>query len=250
MKILLANGCSHTAGCEIEYKRQPECFDKAWPKFLADKLGYDHINLAKGGSSNYRIIRTTQNWIIKNVLLDKTYKSEDVCVIIMWSGFDRKEVYFHDTNVLDDINPLCKPEYINTKMVKEINALKDVIVYFHDDVFSNHEFITMFINFYEFLENNSIKAYFVNGIKEVLKLEYADNRHRLFNDYSNALKYIEVKKINYLGLYEESDVFFPHMSKISKIPMPHHVEFAHWGEDGQKYWADFLFKKFFTKKII
>ena len=45
MKILLANGDSHTSGAEIEYHFQPHCYEKAWPKRLANKIGYEsYIN--------------------------------------------------------------------------------------------------------------------------------------------------------------------------------------------------------------
>ena len=250
MKILLANGCSHTSGAEIEYKNQVECHHKAWPKFIADKLGCGYVNLAKAGSGNQRIIRTTQSWIIDNVIINKNYRPEDITLFIMWSGLDRKEVYFRDTNVLDDINPLCKPEYIRTNMVKEINTLKDVIVYFHDILFSNYEFLMMFINFNSFLENNKIKVYYANGINEVMKPSDMDNTHRLYHDYTNLMNYINSKQINYMNINEQNDVFFHHMNNYSKIPMPKHVEFAHWGEDGQIYWANKVYDYFFNKKLI
>ena len=47
---LVANGCSHTAGAEMEYTYQSKCYNKAWPKHLADILGCTHTNL-----SNWRI---------------------------------------------------------------------------------------------------------------------------------------------------------------------------------------------------
>ncbi len=252
MKLLLANGCSHTAGCEVEYKNQPECYEKAWPKFLADRLGYEYHNLAKAGASNQRIIRTTQSWIIKNILKEKKYKKEDVCVVIMWSGFDRREVYFHDTNVLDDVNPLCKPEYIRTQMNKEIIRLGKSIVDFHDPLFSSFEFLTMMINFTEFLENNKIKYYYINGLNFPLKKEWLDNTHILYNDYITLYDYIceKIPRSRYLGFIEETETFWVHMSEASKIPMPPHVEFAHWGEDGQKYWSEWVFEKLFNKKLL
>jgi hypothetical protein len=252
MKLLLVNGCSHTAGAEIEYKNQPTCYEKAWPKFVADRLGCEHLNIAKAGSSNQRIIRTTQSWIIKNVLIKKKYKPEDVAIMIMWSGFDRKEVYFHDTNILDDVNPLCKPEYIRTQMSKEIVRLGQSIVDFHDSLFSSFEFLTMMINFTEFLENNKIKYYYINGMTAPLKKEWLDNTHTLYYDYMALYDYVceKIPDNRYIGFKEEMDTFWEHMSKISQIPMPSHVEFAHWGEDGQKYWADIVFKKFFNKKLI
>ena len=53
---LVANGCSHTSGAEIEYASQNKCHDKAWPKHLANLLGYDHVNLSMSGASSHRVI--------------------------------------------------------------------------------------------------------------------------------------------------------------------------------------------------
>ena len=60
---LVANGCSHTAGAEIEFPMQGKCYDKAWPKHLADLWGYDYTNLSISGGSQKRIIRTTIEFI-------------------------------------------------------------------------------------------------------------------------------------------------------------------------------------------
>ena len=56
-KSLLVNGCSHTAGAELEYPGQGICYEKAWGKHLADKLNYEYFNYATSGASNARIVR-------------------------------------------------------------------------------------------------------------------------------------------------------------------------------------------------
>jgi len=45
MITLLANGCSHTAGAEIRYPLQDKCYINAWPRWLADDMGWDWVNL-------------------------------------------------------------------------------------------------------------------------------------------------------------------------------------------------------------
>ena len=57
--ILIANGCSHTAGAEIEAPLQGHCYKKAWPKKLADSLTFKHVNLALYGATDDRVARTT-----------------------------------------------------------------------------------------------------------------------------------------------------------------------------------------------
>ena len=93
MTTLLANGCSHTAGAEIEYTLQNKSYVNAWPRWLADDMGWDWVNLAESGYCNEQIRRTTIEWIIEHVELTNRYKLEELVVIIMWAGFDRFEAW-------------------------------------------------------------------------------------------------------------------------------------------------------------
>ena len=88
--ILVANGCSHTAGAEMEYPSQRKCYDKAWPKHLADILKCDHINLSDSGASTHRVVRTTIRYIIDS--FSKKNNLSDHLFIINWPGAYRTEL--------------------------------------------------------------------------------------------------------------------------------------------------------------
>jgi len=76
MKKLLTNGCSHIEGSETE---------KSIGDFISEHLKYKHVNLAEGGGSNHRIMRTTMEYCENN----------DVdLVIIGWSTHERFEFSF------------------------------------------------------------------------------------------------------------------------------------------------------------
>ena len=70
MKKLLANGCSHTEGSECNV---------SFGDFFTD---YEHVNIAKGGGGNERILRTTMEYCENN---------EVDLVIIGWSTHERFE---------------------------------------------------------------------------------------------------------------------------------------------------------------
>ena len=89
--ILVSNGCSHTAGAELDHPSQGECYEKAWPKHLADSLGYEYINLSMSGASTNRIIRTTYEFIYDYIKKSKNFK--ELFIIILWPGIYRTEVY-------------------------------------------------------------------------------------------------------------------------------------------------------------
>ena len=88
--ILVANGCSHTAGAEMEYPSQRRCYEKAWPRYLAEKLGYDHVNLSDSGASGHRVVRTTIRYVLDQ--FKEKNNLQDHLFIINWPGAHRTEL--------------------------------------------------------------------------------------------------------------------------------------------------------------
>ena len=79
MPKLLTNGCSITLGAELgestkthksgfEYQHCDTDYRhrERWSTKLADKLDMEPINLARGGGSNWRIWRNTQDYLLEN----------------------------------------------------------------------------------------------------------------------------------------------------------------------------------------
>lgn len=95
MPRVVAFGCSFTYGHGL-----PDCYDGkigcgpnpsnfAWPRLLANKLGYTFANMGKGGSGNTEIL-----WR----LLNFNFEVDDVCVI-MWSYFDRSNFFRYSNDI-------------------------------------------------------------------------------------------------------------------------------------------------------
>jgi hypothetical protein len=260
MKILFFNGDSHTAGAEMEYEMQPECKHMAWPKILSDKIGVPHVNIAKSGASNQYIFRTTQDWVIENIIINKVYKPEDVFVTIMWTGFDRQEIYFHDTNIIDNINPLATPDFFHTKMISELTNLQKTMVDFSDNLFVDFKALTIVYNMSFWLDSIGIKHRFINGIyhfPEINYLNYEYRKHAYYNSYKNLLlAYGDDKIKNHVGFSDNNETYYTHMKMYSKIPLPEYSKFQHWGEDGHKYWSNRIYELFYihdknaNKKLI
>jgi hypothetical protein len=238
MGIMLFNGCSHTAGSEIEYTNQSSCYEKSWGKFLSNMAGDEYVNIAMAGSSNEYIFRTTQDWIIENVLINKSHKIEDLHVFVMWSGFDRKEIYFSDTNTMDNVNPLSDSKLHSTKMKYEFDKFKDVIVYFHDILYSNLKNLILVNNLSIFLDIFKIKYTFLNGLHSFLSLEDADKNHILHSSYINNLwLYDDTKKIKHVGFNNTDQTFFGHLTNKTNFKWSVHSKKGHFGEDAHEYWA-------------
>lgn len=96
--ILMANGCSHTAGAEIEHPQQGECYDKAWPKFLAEKLDAEKCdNLSMSGASCHRVVRTTFEYLHEHAQ-KYNYNFKNLFIVILWPGWYRTEIHSEDNN--------------------------------------------------------------------------------------------------------------------------------------------------------
>ena len=117
---LFTNGCSFTWGAEIlqsqfgimpfdnisEDSIKYETFRKehVWAYFLKEKFHdvekYD--NLARGGSSNKRIVRTTLDYFLN--LIDKGIRVDDYVAVIQWTDMNRTEVYDESINDYQYVN--------------------------------------------------------------------------------------------------------------------------------------------------
>ena len=75
VKFLYANGCSHTAGSEIEgsgINSSQYNIERSYPAIIANKLKCKYFNDSYPGGSNIRIYRKTlsflSNWLIEQKL--------------------------------------------------------------------------------------------------------------------------------------------------------------------------------------
>ena len=84
---LLTNGCSFTQGIYDNFNEQDAC-----PYQLADKVGWQVDNLAKGGGSNARIFRTTMEYLLDN--------TPDY-VAIASTQHDRHELPYHTGDMIN-----------------------------------------------------------------------------------------------------------------------------------------------------
>lgn len=157
---LVANGCSHTAGAEMEFPYQGKCYDKAWPKYLADSLGCSHTNLSNSGASSHRVVRTTMRYVLDNFKAKNTLK--DHFFVILWPGAYRTEIrgtsnLYHDDGWMplvvgnDEDYKKSLPKsiynYYRSWVITSEEPIKARMDYLHDILFLQHFFVTYKIKF-------------------------------------------------------------------------------------------------------
>lgn len=93
--MILANGCSFTEGYDL-----PRAAD-AWPFQLGNILNQSVTNLALGGASNDRIVRT---------LKESLSQSMPDFVVVGWTQFDRNEISHHSGSYIRTTTLNCLAE--------------------------------------------------------------------------------------------------------------------------------------------
>ena len=240
--ILFANGCSHTAGAEIEFKIQNCCYEKAWPKHLADSLNMEWTNMALSGGSAERIIRTTIQWFGED-----PRRIKNTFAIIGWPGPWRseikldKQVNFNIPEKLlksdaqwQSINVNNNETYL--KLVKEGRLSEDFYKYYQ---------------YWCLLGNDDQK--WINYITDIICLQSYFKSLRipyLFFHTSSAISYSQEhfsfsKQIDtrfWLNTpFKNEDSFCAILGKTFKYAPKSATN--HFGEDGQQAWAKILEKK-------
>jgi len=87
VRLVVTNGCSFTHGTSLA---EPE--RTCWPRVLADALDAPLVNLAAGGGSNHRLVRTTVEQLPQ--VVDRAgCTPQETLFVAMWTELARSEVY-------------------------------------------------------------------------------------------------------------------------------------------------------------
>lgn len=133
--LFFANGDSHTIGSELKNEH-------AYAFSLAKKLKFNNIiNIAEGGASNDKILRTTEKY-----LLDCDYKNTyPNFILIGWSAYTRLDWYYNGRYISVPSADSMVAETQNTKRFEYSKTLfkDDIFIskftkYFHDKIYNLH----------------------------------------------------------------------------------------------------------------
>jgi hypothetical protein len=182
-KHIFANGCSNT--CAID----PEQIDKhdinahkitvrhdlVYPGRIREKLNIpEYTNMALGGGSNDRIVRTTIKWLNDNYITQHR-DTQELLVIIGWTQYYRREFTWSDKSEVRE-NTFDTPFYPFNRFwpgaleVKEneyftgdcLEYWKMHVSYGCNDYFEQTKWMNQIIGLQSFLKSHNIAHIFVN----------------------------------------------------------------------------------------
>ena len=239
---LFINGCSHTAGSEIEgsgigdgtYNRE-NCFGAQ----LASKLGIDYTNNALPGASNDYINRSTTFWILDNLELAK--KS---LFLIHWTGSNRSEIFLDRLKtegywqfvpyVPDPHVGHIHTEHYAPIFPKEQKKTLDVLsryMFVNSEHWEINRYLNV-INLQTILESYNIPYIFRNGFQScAVGKRYSYYQKKVLSE--NFYKFTDV-----------SESFFEHCLNAGfSIEGQKHW---HHRKDAHTYWANKLYRENFS----
>tara|TARA_Y100000114_G_scaffold47027_1_gene42842 strand:- start:650 stop:1390 length:741 start_codon:yes stop_codon:yes gene_type:complete len=244
---LVVNGCSHAAGAELEYPCQGQCYDKAWGKYLAQRLDFDYDNLSMSGASNHRIVRTTYEYLFEQIKKEKNIR--DLFFVVMWPGFyrtevhfDKKESYNFDNNWL----PLIvgnDSSYFET-FPKYLYEYYRGWTVFTDNTMSITDFYNDVLNLQNLFLRYKIKYLFLSATPGPADMAQSQEFHK----YS-----LHVDKKKFDG-FRDGNLSFTskaHIAgkQISRFSVDSGFN-SHYDEDTHKWYADYLFDLIQDKKLL
>lgn len=233
MSLLIANGCSHTAGAEIEYEMQGECYNRAWPKKLSDSIGYKkNINLSISGASDDRVSRTTIECIGK-LKLNSGFDPSKLFVVISWPGLYRTETFKIENNERGFWDKGWMPMVAGNDETYKQQCSRSSYIFYKawlmrlNPTQETIKFYSNVLLLQNFLIANKIKYLFWHACSNV------PSEHESFYNEINHTRFpfIEEKEYSY------TNMLHTHGFKHSE-----YAKFGHYGEDAQSWFADFLHK--------
>lgn len=256
-RLLVTNGCSHTAGSEIPgagIGDGPECREKCFSSLVAKELNRTPIHLAVPGGSNERIARSTMAWIGDNLHAIQN-KDIDVVFLVHWTSSERIDYHFSRKNFGEaDRLKVAFTNYANDEFYKTItsqtpvpqNASKPM-----EDVFKAHQ--TLFLHSAETWSDNKIKN--IISLQSVLKSYnipywFGDS---FFCDYYTTPTYRSLRNLvdtTYFPYHDRKDMSYYWMCNAAGFKNQDlENRMWHLGADAHKYYASWLLKELEKVKL-
>jgi hypothetical protein len=247
-RVLVINGCSHTAGSEIDgpgIGDSPSCRSLSFGNLVAERMGRTAINMAYPGGSNDRICRSSMSWIADNI--EKILNKElDVFFLIHWTSSERADYHFSQQNFGDpDLLKIKFSSYCEDPYYKSFTSQSPIPETGRigiQDVAKAYK--TLFINSFETWSDNKIKNIIsLQGILKQFNIPYWFGDSFYF-DYCNTPTFQKLTKLidtKYFPYYNCKDMSYYWMCSNAGFKNQDSTNrLWHLGKDAHKFYANWL----------
>ena len=239
-RLLVINGCSHSAGSEIPGPWIGDgrgCRDSCFGTLVARKLGRIPVHLAYPGGSNDWIARSSAAWLADHY---QEIKNEEINVMFLvhWTGAERTEYSFpdhpHETKFID-YNHDTSYRAINIGTTNQLSG---------DEGKVYQMFQTMFVENPQFWVDNKIKnIIYLQGLFKSLNIPYwfGDAFHLETTETQTFNSLIKLVDKKYFPYHNNRDMSYYWMCSNAGFKNQDKTNTLwHLGGDAHKYYADWL----------
>jgi hypothetical protein len=223
MPTLYVNGDSHSQHCYPAHTKLPTATE-----LLADRLGLEYQNQALAGGSNQRIIRTTLEYLPK---LDPA----ETVIVIGWSSFERTEWYYREQwhqicgQAAYNIDPELKLLWKNHITKWNLNVDKERFCRMQEQ----HQAIWCF---HVLLTNLGYQHLFYQGC-DTFFFDMCPEQNGPYQLLWAPETWAHNPYVTITGQTRYGENFSQY---VSANGCKHADEWAHYGQDAQQVWADYL----------
>lgn len=243
MKTLVAVGCSHMAGAELDGIDTDSIFNKenCFAAQLAKKLGYSYINLSVNGASNQFIHRKIVEYITHYM-----ENPNDVLFLIGWTSSQRMELRYADNN---DYEHFSFADYKDQKYfpftsgtdsklildpkMKKLNKFVDILFEYH---LKENERATLAYSAQQTLKSLSIPYFMINTCNGIQHTEYTSP---IIDKLDKNCYYIPEK---------DESAYFPYCLKA--LGHKKFGKYWHHFKPAHDDYAEFLYNMLLERRII
>ena len=244
---LICNGCSHTAGAEIDYPLQGQNYNKAWGYHLANNLGYDYKNFSMSGSSVNRVVRTTYEFIYSYLKDNKDFKK--LLMVILWPGVNRTEMFVDQDNLFHNYDDKWTPMVVGNEEQYKETFPKSLYHYFRSWTVNrtpyqaSYEFYIAITNLQNLLHRYGIKYLFMDSANSGLAL--TDRRLDQYRVHIDKRYYegFDIRENSYTTLCHNSG------QKIAQGSIDSGFN-SHYDEDAQIWFAKHIEHILYKRNIL
>jgi len=239
MKFLLANGCSHTIGCELDPNDMQRCPELTWPRWVADHYGIEYKNMAQGGIGNEQIARSTILRVSKMIDIEKV-DPKDFMVCVLWSGFDRYEYWDKEKDQIRSFSPHnMKAPWQPEELVRKYAELRALVEF---EEYSHYKNMYYMYTLAKVLEGYGIEYHFGNSLNVFRPIERFEGSDNLKQQYQNMITLYGDRVKNHLGFFDHRFAFRKYLLEIRPTERSPLGSGSHWGELGQQRYAELFIK--------
>ena len=124
--LVVAAGCSHVFGSDLDDVRYPHPSQSVWPKLVANRLGAECINVSKIAGGNHAILRRTiitLHDLIENQKVDP----KDILLLVQFSYWNRLELFNKEFQWCGSDFPYVTTKFISDALVSNSKRILEII---------------------------------------------------------------------------------------------------------------------------